>query len=170
MVIMERMTTLNCISNRACRYRILGMFFMVILAMTAWESQAMAENENFKPVELDSFIRRQKSPGGKQRIIKMADPVSFKARMKRYPEEKNMSYVYTALKMAGVEPLPTVDHRMFVESEQGRIIPVYVEKQAAAKLRTGLREEQSARFMGYHVYNYAKGPAILVVDFERVNE
>jgi hypothetical protein len=92
--------------------------------------------------------------------------VSFQAKMKRYPEERSVSYVYKAMELAGVDPLPEIGHRMFLESGGGRIIPVYVEKQAVARIMQGLKEDQLARFLGYHVYSYAKGPAILVVDFE----
>lgn len=120
----------------------------------------------FKTVELDRFIEQEKKAVGKgNKLIRMAVPVSFAAKMKRQPEEKPLSYVYTAMEVAGVKPLPEVGHRMFVESGGGRIIPVYVEKQAAARLARGLKEEESARFLGYHLYSYAKGPAILVVDF-----
>ena len=92
-------------------------------------------------------------------------PLSFEARLKRLPEERDLSYVYTALEVSGISPMPEVRHRMFIESAEGRIIPVYVEKGAAARLQSGLKLEQRARFLGYHVYTYAKGPAILVVNF-----
>lgn len=125
-----------------------------------------AQNEKFKTIELDSFIEQQKKVVGKgKRLIRMADPVSFEARMKRHPEEKPMSYVNEVLELAGVKPLPEVGHRMFVESRGRRIIPVYVEKQAVARIGKELKEGKSARFLGYHLYSYGKGPAILVVDF-----
>jgi hypothetical protein len=128
-----------------------------------------AEDEKFKAVELDKFIEQeQKSAGKGQRMIKMFVPVSFEAKMKRFPEEREVTYVYTAMELIGVNPLPEVHHRMFVESAGGRIIPVYVEKEAAAKLAAALKEEDKARFVGYHVYSYAKGPAILVVGFAPV--
>jgi hypothetical protein len=128
-----------------------------------------AEDEKFKAVELDRFIEQeQKSAGEGKRMIKMFAPVSFEAKMKRFPEERELTYVYAAMELIRVNPLPEVHHRMFVESAEGRIIPVYVEKEAAAKLAAGLKEEDKARFVGYHVYSYAKGPAILVVGFAPV--
>jgi hypothetical protein len=128
-----------------------------------------AEEDKFKAVELDRFIEQeQKSAGDGRRMIKMFAPVSFEAKMKRFPEERELTYVYSAMELIGVNPLPEVHHRMFVESAEGRIIPVYVEKEAAAKLAAGLKEEDKARFVGYHVYSYAKGPAILVVGFAPV--
>ena len=128
---------------------------------------AAAQDDEFQAVELDRFIEQEKETAEafKKKVIRKMEPVKFSAKMKRYPEEKKMSYVYMAMQVAGVNPLPEVKHRMFVESGEGRIIPVYVEKQAAAKLRADLKEEQAAQFLGYHVYTYDKGPAILVVDF-----
>ncbi len=125
-----------------------------------------AQDEEFKEVTLDEFIVNNKVDleGGKK-LLKMADPISFTARMKRFPEEKKMTYVYVALGVAGVQPMPVVEHRMFIESKEGRIIPVYVEKNVVEKLKNGLKEEEQAHFKGYHVYSYAKGPAILVVDY-----
>lgn len=128
--------------------------------------QTAGGDEQFGAVQLDSLIEQEKraAEDGKK-LIKMAVPLSFEAKIKRLPEEKKMSYIYTAMEMAGVTPLPEVEHRMFVESQQGRIIPVYVEKEAVKKLKAGLKEEEKARFLAYHVYSYAKGPALLVVDY-----
>jgi len=125
-----------------------------------------AQDGDFKRIELDQFIVQQKgSIKGKQKVITMAAPVSFIAKMKRFPEEKQMNYIYQAMEVSRVTPMPEVHHRMFIESAEGRIIPVYVEKNAVEKLKKDLKEEQQANFIGYHVYNYSKGPAVLVVDF-----
>ncbi|WDP92770.1 MAG: hypothetical protein HUN04_24835 [Desulfobacter sp.] len=146
---------------------ILRLATCLVLMTTVWSPASGARDEEFKKIKLDQFIEQEKKAvaGQGRRMIKMAVPVSFEAKMKRFPEAKKMSYVYTAMQMAGISPMPEVGHRMFVESGEGRIIPVYVEKGAAAKLKSGLQEECAARFLGYHVYSYAKGPAILVVDF-----
>ncbi|OAM90561.1 hypothetical protein AW736_07150 [Termitidicoccus mucosus] len=129
---------------------------------------AKAAGREFEAIELDRFIEREIADVGEfkgRKLVKMAVPVSFAARMKRRPEEKQMTYIYTALEVADIRPLPEVGHRMFVESKEGRIVPVYVEKQAAARLVEELAEGAEARFSGYHVYSYSKGPALLVVDF-----
>lgn len=137
---------------------------------SASQEQAAAKTtaSGFESVDLDAFIEQEVAAVAEfkgQKLIRKAQPICFEAHMKRFPEEKDMTYIYTALEMSGVQPLPDVSHRMFVESPEGSIIPVYVERQAAAKLAKGLAEEQSALFMGYHVYSYDKGPAVLVVDF-----
>ncbi len=122
----------------------------------------------FLAVELDVLIEREKKvfSGFKgQKIIKMAAPVRFTASLKQGPEEKSMTYIYTALEMAGVSPLPNVSHQMFVESAKGRIISVYVENQVAARIANELAAGQTAEFAAYHVYSYSRGPALLVVDW-----
>lgn len=146
-----------------------NMLLLLLLLLTA---SAMAADEGFKPVELDSFIESQitllETRGAGKKMITMGAPVSFEASLKRLPEAKKMRYVYVALEVGGAQPMPVVEHRMFIESKGGRIIPVYVEKAAVARINVGLKETQQARFRGYHVYNYAKGPAILIVDFDRL--
>jgi hypothetical protein len=141
--------------------------FLALALSFAAALPAADRDGGFRDVELDRLIEREKDAVEKlqKKKIVMAAPVRFFARMKRRPEEKKMTYVYTALEVAGVKPMPEVGHRMFVETEEGRIIPVYVEKEAAARLMKGLEEGERARFLGYHIYSYDKGPAILVVDF-----
>ncbi len=121
----------------------------------------------FRAIDLDRFIVQEKKAVGKdkKRIIRMAAPVSFEARMKRNPEEKKMTYVYEVLELSGVKPLPEVKHRMFVESRGRRIIPVYVERRVVDRIGKELTAGSMARFVGYHLYSYGKGPAIMVVDF-----
>lgn len=139
------------------------------LAAPTRQEAAAAQKGQFKAVTLDSFVEQEKKAVGKgKRIIRMAAPVSFEARVKRHPEIRQLSYVHEVLNLSGVKPLPEVEHRMFVESKGGRIIPVYVEKHAAAKIGSGVKEGRTARFMGYHLYSYSKGPALLVVDFDGV--
>ena len=139
---------------------------VLFCSLTVCTGALGAKEKEFKNVELDGFIVREKNAiGNGRKVIKLADPISFEAKMKRHPEERQMSYIYKALEVAGVNPMPEVNHRMFIESEEGRIIPVYVEKNVVEKLIKGLKVEGRAKFIGYHVYSYAKGPAILVVDF-----
>jgi glycosyltransferase involved in cell wall biosynthesis len=125
-----------------------------------------ADQAGFRPVDLDRFIDTERATADGKRVITMAAPISFEARLKRQPEPRTLRYVYTALELGGVNPLPVVEHRMFVESAAGRIIPVYVEKGAVDWIKADLRVDQRTRFIGYHLYNYAQGPAILVTGYQ----
>ena len=73
-----------------------------------------------------------------------------------------MEYLFTALSLMQVEPLPKVSHRMFVESAEGSVIPVYVEDAVVREIKAKVAVDTQANFAGYHVYNYSKGPAIVV--------
>ena len=123
----------------------------------------------FKKIEIDSFIVGCQADVEKSgKTITMMRPISFVGKMKRLPEEKNMNYVYVAMEMSGIDPMPTVKDRMFVETKEGRIFPVYVEESAKTKIVKGLGVDVETRFLGYHAYSYTKGPAIVVVDFESI--
>lgn len=129
--------------------------------------------KDFNSVDLDAFIAQEKSRVERfkgQKIIKMSEPVSFQARVKQLPREKKMSYIYSALEIAKVTPLPEVTHQMFVESAAGQIISVYVERRVAERMASSLKEGQSVAWASYHVYSYSKGPALLVVDFKEDSE
>lgn len=74
--------------------------------------------------------------------------------------------MYQVLNFFPMNPRPVVNHRMFVTTPGGYIMPVYVEDQAVKTIRDGLKEDgKTVRFIGYHMYNYSKGPAILVTGF-----
>ena len=120
----------------------------------------------FKDVELDRFIEQEKERVERiqKKVIAKGEPVRFVALIKRQPEAKKMTYVYTAMQAAGVSPLPDVEHRMFIETVEKRIISVYVEKMAAQRLMEKLKVGTKVQFLAYHVYSYDKGPALLIVD------
>jgi hypothetical protein len=123
------------------------------------------EGETYSEINLDQFIEEQTSAVGKTLIVV---PFNLKAEavLKSYPEERTVEYLYTALQLMKVDPLPEVNHRMFIESEKGKIIPVYVDDHAAPFIKKGLQLDKKATFLGYHVYNYSKGPAIVIEAFE----
>lgn len=146
--------------------QILLLFAAAVLLM-AFAGNVFAADEEFKMIDLDRFVESEKQLVKKRgKLIRMMKPVKFTAKMKRLPEEKQMDYIYVAMTMSGLgDNLPKVGHRMFVESEKGRIIPVYVEDEAVRKIEKNLKLEKNVNFLAYHVYSYAKGPAMLVVDF-----
>ncbi|MDR0843364.1 MAG: hypothetical protein LBP68_08105 [Acidobacteriota bacterium] len=128
-----------------------------------------AANDFFKDIDFDQLVEDEKAAVDRvqKKLIRNFEPIRFTAGVKRYPEEKKMDYIYTAMEVSGVKPLPDVSHRMFVTTGRGRIVSVYVERQAAALIRSGMKEGAKVRFLGYHVYSYAKGPAILIVGFSK---
>jgi len=143
---------------------------LLIILMLVVSVQAYAETvgENpFIPVDLDQFIQTERVTDEGKKVIKMGKPILFEAILKQYPDMREMSYVYTAMELARFDPIPEVEYRMFVESEAGVIHPVYVENSLVPEIQKQLREGELATFVGYHLYNYARGPAILVIDFDK---
>jgi hypothetical protein len=139
----------------------------LIIGVVSYSLNALSgeEGKSYTEVNLDAFIEEQSTMGGKT-VIVVPYNLKTQAVLKSYPEERTVEYLYTALKMMKVEPLPSVNHRMFIESEKGRIIPVYVDDHAAPFIKKGVQLDKSATFKGYHVYNYSKGPAIVIEAFE----
>ncbi len=95
--------------------------------------------------------------------------VVFDAQVMTLPEKQKTDYLYLAMSVAKVNPVPEVDHAMFVGVSEDVVLPVYVE-QSVVKKFAKLHEQYGAegfrnrkmRFAGIHVYNYSKGPAIVV--------
>ncbi|MEM7210740.1 MAG: hypothetical protein AAF479_02435 [Pseudomonadota bacterium] len=113
-------------------------------------------------VNLDAFVtEKQVAKEGTREIIPPAG-IRFTAAIKQVPDRIEAEYVYTALQLMKVDPLPAVNHRMFVETSEGKIIPVYVWDEAVSIMNgKGVTGDQ-IELAGFHVYTYSKGPAIIV--------
>ncbi|MEM1277495.1 MAG: hypothetical protein AAGH74_13295 [Pseudomonadota bacterium] len=113
-------------------------------------------------VNLDQFVTETKPHKQGTREIVPPTPIAFTGTIKREPEAIKTEYVYTALTMMEVAPLPQVNYRMFVETEEGRILPVYVWDNAVAAMTASGVTGEPVALTGFHVYTYSKGPAIIV--------
>ncbi|MEM6744054.1 MAG: hypothetical protein AAF676_10010 [Pseudomonadota bacterium] len=109
-------------------------------------------------VDLDVFAGLRPAKEGTRDILVPA-PIEFEARVLAAPEPIKTDYLSTALSMVGVSPIPQVGHRMFVETDEGLVVPVYVWQGAVDAFAPG---ERPLRMVGHHVYTYRKGPAIVV--------
>lgn len=116
----------------------------------------------YKGVNLDEFIMQQQPVAQGSKVILNPAHIKTIARLKSYPEKRQVQYLYTALSMMQVSPMPAVNYRMFIESTEGQIIPVYVEDIAVQEIIDDIKLESTVLLKGYHVYNYAKGPAIVI--------
>lgn len=120
----------------------------------------------FMTVDIDHFVQTQRpQKKGTNSLIK-PKPVRFLATVKQYPKQRKVEYMYRVLEFFPMDPVPEVNHRMFLTTPKGYVMPVYVEDGIANKISNNLEEEGGLiRFFGYHMYNYSKGPAILVTGF-----
>ena len=147
------------------RFVFLFICLMAIVPVTALYAQQAAPDA-YRLVNLDHYIETQQPAMPGTKTILPPRNVRFHAVVKRHPERITVKYLYRALSMMQVEPLPAVNYRMFVETGQGKIIPLYVEDAVVAAIRKQVPVEQGSRFRGYHVYNYAQGPAIVISGLE----
>lgn len=123
--------------------------------------------DSYQAVDLDTFITTQQPLKKGKRFIVKPKGTKIQAEVVAMPEEKQIKYAYTALMMMNVNPLPSIDHRMFIRSAAGKVISVYVEEKAVNKISNHLKVGEQAFFTGYHIYNYRLGPAIVIDGFTK---
>ena len=121
----------------------------------------------YRQVNLDTFIATQRPAMAGTRTILVPSNVSFTGVLMEGPKPIKVSYLFEALSIMNVDPLPKVSHRMFVASREGKVMPVYVEDKALKAIRASLKVDEEALFKGYHVYNYSKGPAVVIEGIEK---
>jgi len=109
-------------------------------------------------VDLDAFATLRPAREGTRDVVAPV-PIQFEARILEAPEPIKTDYLMTAFSMVGVTPAPAVGHRMFVETDEGLVLPVYVWRDAVETFSPG---QGSLLLVGHHVYTYRKGPAIVV--------
>ncbi len=144
---------------------------LLSLCLAAWLFGGPSPNaaaDDFIPIDIDAFVAEQRPMTQGTTSLLPPSPVRFVARLKQYPQPRKVEYLYQVLEFFPMDPRPEVNHRMFVTTPGGHILPVYVDDRAVEGIRDDLKEEGAeASFYGYHMYNYAKGPAILVTGFQR---
>ncbi|MEM1313101.1 MAG: hypothetical protein AAGI51_00995 [Pseudomonadota bacterium] len=109
-------------------------------------------------VDLDEFAALRPTKEGTRDVFVPA-PIQFEARVLEAPEPIKTDYLMTAFSVVGVSPAPQVGHRMFVETDEGLVVPVYVWQGAVESFASG---DAPLQLVGHHVYTYRKGPAIVV--------
>ena len=115
-------------------------------------------DETRAQIDLDAYMRSRPRKEGTREIGPLK-PVVFEAVIEQAPVAISTSYLQEAFGVLGLVPLPPVSHRMFVETAQGLVIPVYVWDEVAASFTA---DPAPVRMLGFHIYTYSKGPAIVV--------
>jgi hypothetical protein len=119
--------------------------------------------------DMAAFVEKNKPMKAGTKEIQVQKFVVFDAVIKTTPEKQTTDYLHTAMAVAKVNPVPKVEHMMFVEVAKDTIIPVYVTDEVvnefntlAERYGTESFRNKTLRFAGIHVYNYAKGPALVI--------
>lgn len=149
----------------------LGVMLVLLMGATvATEAPESGETPavgiEYKDIDIDDLVQRARPPKAGTSVFFQPSPVRFGGRIKQEPHERDTDYLYTALSFFPLAPEPKVSHRMFIETPGGHILPVYVEDSQVKGLKQ-LGEGTAVIVTGWHVYNYSKGPAILITGYER---
>lgn len=124
------------------------------------------ERVEFKQVNLVSFVNEnqisQKMIEKKQRLMLKPSAIQFDAKLKARPKQGKYNLVYEALSLWGEGKMPNITHSGFIEASDGRVLSVYVSNQAEQQIRS-IPLGQPTNFYAIHIYNYAKGPRLIIV-------
>lgn len=118
-----------------------------------------------KAVDFGSYISKFKDDYQGNIYIIQPSNIHFKATLMDKPKAKNSAYVQQALQMMQVSPMPTISHQMFLGADDGQVIAVYVDQRIVAAIDK-LPVKQTVDWFGYHIYNFSKGPALVIENFE----
>lgn len=127
----------------------------------------------YKPVVLNTFIAENKvskqMAEKKQRLMLQPAAISFDAFLMSMPKPGKFELVYDALSLWPSEAedvLPNVNYSAFVGYKEEPVIGVYVSEKAAEMLQQ-IDMTKPVTFYAIHIYNYAKGPRVVIVAAEQ---
>ncbi len=124
-----------------------------------------------KVVDLDQYIAAnqvsQNIIDNKQRVMLEPELISFSAVLQDKVSASKAELVQDALVVWGISPLPEVGFSTYIRTAKGQILPVYVENQIADYLSTLFTPGAQLQLKAYRLYNYAKGPRLLLVGVQQ---
>lgn len=130
--------------------------------------------QDSKSVDLDQYIASnqvsQNIIDKKQRVMLEPELIHFHGILQAPVTHSKASLVTDALAVWGISPLPEVAFSTYVRTPQGQVIAVYVENVIASHISTYYPVETVLEFQAYRLYNYAKGPRLLLVGVKPVND
>lgn len=133
-------------------------------AADAAGAEAAPAERSYKAVELATWVPPLRAP---QRVIIQPTGVSFQAVFDGGPREQKVAYLQEALKMMRVSAPPKVTQAVRLRYGPGdaETLIAYIEDSAAERLRKELRAGDRREFFAFHVYNFSKGPALVITSF-----
>jgi len=145
---------------------VLAISVLFNIQMVFAASSEHTPKDIFSKVELSTFVDKNQLPeqmvAKKQRLMLKPNAIQFSATLKAQPKPGQFSLVYEALALWGDGEMPEVTHSAFIGADDGHVLSVYVNQKAAEQLLT-LPLNQPLNFYAIHIYNYAKGPRLIIV-------
>jgi len=120
-----------------------------------------------KTVDLDNYIANnqvsQNIVDKKQRVMLEPELIHFYGTLQTVIHSSKAELVVDSLAVWGISPLPEVAFSTYIRSPDGQVIAVYVENNVASYISRNFTPEAVLEFQAYRLYNYAKGPRLLLV-------
>lgn len=127
-------------------------------------ANAKSPKAEYRPVELAAWVPALRSP---TRIILQPSGVSFNAELAGMPRPQKADYLQQALRTMQVSEPPQVGHAVLLKfgaaAEQQLV--AYVDQHAAERMQRELRVGERREFFAFHVYNFSRGPALVITSF-----
>lgn len=144
-------------------------------ATTTLVSQVdLSWQEGSKAVDLDNYIASnqvsQNIVDKKQRVMLEPELIRFHGVLQAEIQSTQADLVTDSLAVWGISPLPEVAFSSYIRSPQGQVIGVYVENSVANHISRHYQAENVVEFQAYRLYNYAKGPRLLIVGVKPVEK
>lgn len=131
-------------------------------------------HEGSKMVDLDNYIAKnqvsQNIIDKKQRVMLEPELINFHAAIQAPIQSSQAELVTDSLAVWGISPLPEVAFSTYVRSNDGQVIGVYVENAIASHLSQFYPVDSIIELQAYRLYNYAKGPRLLIVGAKPTTE
>jgi len=151
---------------RIARHLALALGLGAWMALGAWAQAGDAEQVEavYKAVELATWVPPLRAP---QRVIINPAGVSFQAVFDGGPREQKTAYLQQALKLMRVSEPPKVNQAIRLRYGPGEAdtLVAYIEDGAAERLRKDIRLGERREFFAFHIYNFSKGPALVITSF-----
>ncbi len=119
----------------------------------------------YQEVNLKELVGKSRTELPGQRVIFAPKAIRFRAKLGALPVAQQADYLHTALNMMKISNPPQVKQRIGLDYGGERLLSAYIEEEAAKRLASQLKPGQARTFYAWHVYNYARGPALLIFSF-----
>jgi hypothetical protein len=140
------------------------------------DSQAHSDewSADTKLVDLDEYVSSnqvsQNIIDKKQRVMLEPELIRFSAKLQDVVLPGEYQLVSDALSVWGITPLPNVGFSTYITTKQDNVLGVYIENEIAAQIKDHFNVNDVLQFQAYRLYNYAKGPRLLLVGVKALPE
>ncbi|THF62688.1 hypothetical protein [Pseudothauera rhizosphaerae] len=148
--------------------RILLLLAVPVAALFHSPGPAAAQDgtqAGYRPVDLKEFVDGSRTEIAGQRIVLRPENVSFVAVLEDPPAPQRAEYLTSVLHMMQASEVPEVRQRIVLRYGDERFLTAYIEAGVARRLAETAKVGERRRFYALHVYNYSKGPALLITSF-----